>query len=668
MVGTAIGTFMSLTVQCARCHDHKFDPITQTDYYQLQAVFAGVDRADRPLFEKPEDQAKYENLKLQKGQLTRERIRIDHQIQEQAGPELEKWNARIESVRRKSNQKRDAQYGYHSGIAANSQIEKWVQLNFPEPVEVAGILVAPCSDDFNNIGDGFGFPPRYRIETSDTADFTKNVRILVDQTAGDQPNPGIKPLKFQFPEPVKSKYVRFTATKLATRSNDYIFAISEWRVLDSRGENQAGKATVEALDSIEAPPRWQKANLIDGLAPGLNLPHDGESPESLIEQKQQWLASRVNSELLKNADAIEKKLALTESDLKGMQPVGQVYAATVHQGSGAFTGTGASGGMPRTIFRLNRGDVSQPAEEVSPGAIASLRFADFSLKPEQSEEESARRAALALWLTHRDNPLLWRSIVNRVWHYHFGRGLVETPGDFGFMGGTPSHPELLDYLALVFRNGGGSLKSLHRLIVTSATYRQASRSAHDYSEKDSENVYLWRQNRRKLEAEAIRDSILAVSGKLNPKKGGPSFQDFVITHPEHSPHYEYDQADLKNPEIFRRSVYRFVVRSQPQPFMATLDCADPSIRVDRRNQSVSAAQALAQWNDSMILVMAGAFGHWMEEQPGDTNQKISSGFEKACGRVPDPQELRTLNSYQQEFGFAAVARLLFNLNEFSFVD
>src|SRR5262249_23741452 len=143
----------------------------------------------------------------------------------------------------------------------------------------------------------------------------------------------------------------------------------------------------------------------------------------------------------------------------------------------------------------------------------------FTLPANHAEGE--RRAALARWLTDERNPLTWRSIVNRVWLYHFGRGIVDTPNDFGKMGQLPTHPELLDWLAAEFRDGGQSLKRLHRLIVTSATYRQVSATNPDGSQIDAGNAYYWRQNRRRLEAEAVRDSVLAVSGKLNRQMGGP---------------------------------------------------------------------------------------------------------------------------------------------------
>lgn len=670
MVGTAVGSLLSLTVQCAQCHDHKFDPIAQADYYSLQAVFAGVDRAERPYFATGQEQERYENLHQSQLQLMRSVQKLDKLIQEQAGNELQKWDDRIASAQKALKEAKPAQFGYHSGIETNPFVEKWVQLNFLESVEITKILLAPCSDDFNQIGDGFGFPPRYKIEISDAADFSRNVTVIKDYTQRDQPNPGIQAQEFEFPDKIQAKYLRLTATKLAPRLNDFILAIAEVAVIDSSGKNIAKNATVSALDSIEAPPRWQKANLIDGISPKplATLPQSEESPEYLEQQKQEWLSRKVSPELLSQLAKQKDELRSVEVQLNSIPKSGFVFAATVHHGSGAFLGTGPSGGIPRQIFRLNRGDVNQPREEMQPGAIESLKFTDFQLQSSHSDDESARRAALAKWMTHSENPLLWRSIVNRVWQYHFGRGLVDTPGDFGHMGGKPSHPELLDYLAKTFRDGGGKLKSLNYLIATSATYRQQSKGNPVNAEKDSENVYLWRQNRRKLEAEAVRDSILAVAGRLDRTMGGPSFQDFVITHPEHSPHFEYDKADPNNPALHRRSIYRFIVRSQPQPFLTTMDCADPSIRVDKRNESVSAAQALAQWNDALVLSMSNDLGNWTEAQPGSVSKKVSAAFEKCLSRHPTPVELKALVSYSEQFGYSALGRLLMNLNEFSFVD
>ena len=233
---------------------------------------------------------------------------------------------------------------------------------------------------------------------------------------------------------------------------------------------------------------------------------------------------------------------------------------------------------------LRRGDVKNPGPEVGPGALDLIPGLPGAFDLPAGHAEGDRRAALAAWLTDPRNPLTWRSIVNRVWQYHFGRAIAATPNDFGRMGQPPTHPELLDWLATDFRDGGQSLKSLHRLIVTSAAYRQSSAGDPRAESIDAGNAYLWRMSRRKLEAEAVRDAALAVAGKLDRTLYGPPFRDFVVEHPEHSPHYEYHLHDPADPKAFRRSVYRFLARSKPSPFMTVLDCADPSMQVDKRNR------------------------------------------------------------------------------------
>jgi mono/diheme cytochrome c family protein len=363
-----------------------------------------------------------------------------------------------------------------------------------------------------------------------------------------------------------------------------------------------------------------------------------------------------------------KSLVRANRELSALPPPRLVYAGGIHNGSGAFRGTGPDGGRPRPIHVLPRGDVTRPGKAVEPGALSVLADLPgcFRLPPDHTEAD--RRAALARYLSDPKNALTWRSIVNRVWRYHFGRGIVESPNDFGRMGQLPTHPELLDWLAADFRDGGQSLKSPHRLLVTSAIYRQASSVGGDQAKIDAENAYYWRMNRRKLEAEAVRDAALAVAGRLDRKMGGPGFQDFVIEKPEHSPHYEYDKHDPDDPRSHRRSVYRFLVRSQQEPFMVAMDCADPSMRVDRRNESLSALQALALLNNDFMVTMAKHFAERLERSGGDLSAQVARGVAEALGRPPTADEKAALTEYARRHGLANLCRVLFNLNEFVFGD
>ncbi|QDU29393.1 Planctomycete cytochrome C [Anatilimnocola aggregata] len=676
MVSNAIGTFNSLTVGCAQCHNHKFDPIKQVDYYRLQAVFAAVDRAEKKYHSDPAVLAEYTALEQQQRELTATKKTLDAEVKRLAGAELVKLDQAIQAARQASTTGLAPEYGYHSQLHPKADAEKWFQLDLGSSREIASVACIGCYDNFNQIGAGFGFPVRYKIEVSNDPDFKKEVTVVVDHCEQDVLNPGTTPQVANFAAQT-ARYVRMTATKLALRQNDYMFAVAEFQVFDSAGTNVAKGAAVTALDSIEAPVRWRKANLVDGIYPGAkdaNL--SGKQLNELTRQRSELLAKVIDAELRAKLTAAETAAADITHQLSKLTAPNVVFAGTVHHGSGNFQGTGNTGGKPRKIFVLHRGDVKSPTEEVQPGALQSLPewSGDFRLPEGHSEGE--RRAALARWLSDRRNPLTWRSVVNRVWQYHLSRAIVDTPNDFGRMGQLPSHPELLDWLAVEFLDGGQSLKSLHRLIVTSSTYRQQSQPdenvltklKNDPRKTDAGNVYLWRMNRRKLEAEALRDAVLQVSGKLDPKMGGPSFQDFVIDQPAHSPHYEYHLHDPSDPKSHRRSIYRFIVRSQPQPFMTTLDCADPSMRVDKRNESISPLQALALLNNGFMVTMGQHFAARIEASTQEPAAQAELIVRLALSRHASDEERLLFADYIRAHGLANACRAALNLNEFAFVD
>src|SRR5262249_10419501 len=217
--------------------------------------------------------------------------------------------------------------------------------------------------------------------------------------------------------------------------------------------------------------------------------------------------------------------------------------------------------LPRPIHVLHRGDVEKKGTLVGPGALSAVPGLKAVFELANPNDEGQRRVALADWITDDRNVLTWRSIVNRVWHYHFGRGLVDTPNDFGRNGSRPTHPELLDWLAVEFRDGGGSFKKLHRLILLSAAYRQSCTHNAEHAKVDADNRLLWRMNRQRLDAEAVRDAVLAVSGKLDLHMGGPGFELFRYKD-DHSPVYDHSALDrIHDPKTYRRTVYRFAVRS-----------------------------------------------------------------------------------------------------------
>jgi hypothetical protein len=323
-------------------------------------------------------------------------------------------------------------------------------------------------------------------------------------------------------------------------------------------------------------------------------------------------------------------------------------------------------GQPRVIHMLKRGDINKPLAAASPGSLSCLAALPSRFEGDM-EKEGARRAALAQWLTHRDNALTWRSIVNRVWHHHFGRGLVETPNDFGKMGTTPSHPELLDWLAVWFRDDAkGSFKELHRLIVTSATYRQSSAQPHAV---DPDNRLLARMNRTRLDADQVRDAILQISGALDLRMGGPSDMQFDLQPGHHvTPKVDYTKFDVSGPKARRRSIYRFLFRTLPDPFMDALDCPAGDQLTPVRNASVTVQQALAMWNDAFVIHHAERFAQRLAKLTTTSSAQIQLACEFTLNRAATETELKDFQTYVDRHGLANFCRVLFNSNEFMFLN
>jgi hypothetical protein len=665
MVSSTIATFNSMTVHCAQCHDHKFDPISQEDYYSLQAVFAAIDRADKPYDADPVV-AKQRRVLQERLQDLEAKLKIaGDRIAKLAGPALAHVDQEIAAL--SMDPARRPEFGYHSALARDMEQTKWVQIDLGKKVVVERINYVGCHDDFANIGAGFGFPQRFKIELADDAEFRTHLMTILDHTDCDVVNPGTAPQTVRVGGKA-GQFIRFTATRLAPRQGDFMFALAELSVIDTTGTNVALGKPVSALDSIEAPPRWAKKNLVDGITPSAKTQSNTNELARLRAERQALVRRVIPQEVQQELEQAHRARQEMMKQIAELPAPHLVYAGTVYRGEGAFRGTGASNGRPRSVSILRRGDVTRPGKEVGPGALRAVSglSARFNLPVHHGEGD--RRAALARWLTHPNNVLTWRSIVNRVWNYHMGRGLANSLNDFGKMGQEPTHPELLDWLACEFLENGQSLKHLHRQIVLSACYRQSSADNPALARLDSGNQYYWRANRRKLEAEAVRDSILWVSGKLNLQMGGPSFQDFVIERPEHSPHYLYHLHEPDNPRSQRRSVYRFVVRSQQQPFLSVLDGADPSISVDRRSQTITPQQALALLNNPLTVVMARHFASRVADREHDPAAQVRLAFGLALGRPPNTQEQQILTEHARVYGLASMCRVLFNLSEFIFVD
>jgi hypothetical protein len=343
----------------------------------------------------------------------------------------------------------------------------------------------------------------------------------------------------------------------------------------------------------------------------------------------------------------------------------------VYAGASDFKPDGSfrPAGKPRVVHVLKRGNISKPGAVARPGALACVSGLTSRFRLPDPEDEGSRRAALARWISDRRNPLPWRSIVNRVWQHHFGRGIVDTPSDFGRHGSQPTHPELLDWLAAGFRDQGGSLKQLHRLLVTSAVYRQASRHDPRAAAIDADNRLLWRMNRRRLDAESLHDAVLLAAGKLDRTMGGPSVQQFLMKPGVHvTPVVDYLHFEVDQPGNHRRSVYRFVFRTLPDPFMEALDCPDASQLTPVRSMSVSALQALALLHNRFMVCMSGHLARRAEQAGTDRTAQVRAVYRLSLGREPTPREVEAVGAYAERHGLANACRMILNCNEFLFVN
>lgn len=664
MVTNTLNTFCSVTIQCAQCHDHKFDPFTQAHYYGLQAVFAAVDRADRPYDLDPEVERRKHDLLEQSRQAREQLAALEAEIKAAGGDQLTALTAKVAELMAASQpREKDPRFGYHSAISPVRDDQKWVEVDLGSVLSIDRIVLRPCHDDFAGIGAGFGFPVRYLVQCRTQADGPWTT--LSDRQSADVPNPGLLPVEITA-SGESARYVRVTATKLAERQHDFIFSLAELDVLDENGRSLSRNRPVSAKDSIEAPVRWGKANLTDGIFAAFSDEAKARELAAVTRDRDALLQRIETPERLARRQQLTTRIADADKALAALPAGRLVYAAATHfSPQGNFQPTT---GIPRAVSVLPRGNLKTPGEPARPSVLPVIPGLDAVLELPEDHTEADRRRALALWLTHPENPLTWRSIVNRIWQHHFGSGLAATPNDFGRMGRPPSHPELLDWLAVEFRDGGQSLKSLHRLIVTSAVYRRSSQEDERNAAVDQSNQFLWRMNRRRLEAEEIRDATLTVAGRMNPQMGGPGYYLFRLEKPEHSPHYEYHKFDPADPTSHRRSIYRFIVRSQPDPYMTTLDCADSSQSTPKREETVTALQALSLLNNRFNLTMATAFAERLRKDAADIPSQVTRGFELVTGRAPDEAESAELRSYAVQYGLDNTCRILLNLNEFMYLD
>jgi mono/diheme cytochrome c family protein len=592
-------TFLGLSVGCARCHNHKFDPITARDYYAMQAFFSGVHYSDRP-FHSPEGVAA-----------------------KAKAAEAQKEIAALVIKRR--NSQPIAQSGEaRPPITAKINIDRFApvrakQLRFT--VEETGNL-EPCIDElevFNSAGVNValataGAQPSASGQTI-VAD-RHDLRFLNDGKYGNSRSwlgneKGRGWVAVEFPEEQSIETVVWSR--------------------DRNGKAADRLTTRYIVEVADASGQWRRVADSSDRAP---------ADTAKTAQKTAPTAAQ------KEFDRISGMIRNTEAYIQALAAAQRVFA-------GSF-------GAPEVIRVLSRGNPEQPKEEVGPAVPAV--FGGPQLGGELKEQE--RRLALANWIADPKNPMTARVMVNRIWQWHFGTGIVDTPSDFGLMGTKPSHPELLDWLAGEFVRGGWSMKKLHKLIVLSSTYRQSSRHNAAGAAKDAEARLLWRFPPRRIEAENLRDTLLAVNGQLNLEMFGSGFNLFD----RRGGLSGFKPVEVFNPKGLKRMIYAHKVRREPDAVFGAFDCPDAGLSTSRRRESTTPIQALNLLNSRFALDMAAALAARLKKDVGDEPaRQVSQAYELALGRPALPAEMADAVPVVEKHGAAAFCRALLNSNEFLFL-
>jgi len=416
---------------------------------------------------------------------------------------------------------------------------------------------------------------------------------------------------------------------------------------------EATREVREKMEAMEAPKRRAlEKDYFEKYPPEIQAAwNKPEAERTAFERQMVWKAKQYldpkSHEYVGGTDAVAGRFKLAEKkQWQDLQKQLDEYAA-LHPGplpvGSAMMDLGAE--APATRL-LTRGFYDKPTEAVEPGLLQIVYGKTATAASAPSATTTGRRSALAQALTDPQNPFTARVMVNRVWQYHFGRGLVGTSSDFGPKGERPTPPELLDWLAAEFMASGWSLKKLHRLILTSATYQQSSAWREGPAKADPQNKLLWRYPRHRLEGEAIRDSALAVAGLLNPKMGGPSiFPDLPTGMPAPRGGWKLTE-DVQ--ERNRRSIYVFVRRNTRYPMFDSFDMPDPHESCPRRNVTTSPLQALTLLNSRLTLAWAQQFaGRVVDAAGSDLNRQVEAAYRLAYGRLPDKTELRMAREFFQ---------------------
>ncbi len=596
MLTTTFQSFQGMTVNCARCHDHKFDPIPQKDYYRIAAAFRGVTFGERDISteqQRKDREALMAPLRKEQGRIRKDLGGIEDE------PRTRLLLARIEA----------AELPRGAG-SKHIQTNPVFNRNKFTPVRASRFRFVVTSQQGN-------VPPKV-----DRMELLPVGKVLENWT-------GAKPATDDAPQTLEIAL-------------DAVASVDEirWSTDRLRGSKD-GSVRVYRFEYLNDAGEWKMA--------GEMLDHEVPAEIAMVAVGDDELDRALAPEARTRRRELAAALKDVQARIDAVPPLETVHAAKLE-------------GEMLAEHILDRGSVAAPREPVSPGGLSSIRQLAADLP---TGKDSERRVALADWLTDPRNPLTARVIVNRVWYQHFGNGIVNTPSDFGFNGDRPSHPELLDWLAVEFMEHGWSIKWLQRQILSSRTFQQSSRMNAKAHAVDASNRLLWRMPPRRMDAESLRDSILAVAGTLNVERGGPSF---LLQKKETGGSYLYRALDNDGPPVWRRSVYKFVARGGERVFMDSFDCPDPAVATPQRSSSNTPVQALTLLNNRFVLRQSGMLAKRLERDAGTSREaQVMRAHQLLFGRDATTRERDLGMKFAEEHGLDLYCRALLNSNEFVYV-
>jgi hypothetical protein len=639
-VATTGASWLGLTIQCAQCHTHKYDPITQREYYQ---IFAFLDNADEPEIELPDPEVAARREAIEARALAMEAAlpsRYPAEGPESLGARMEAWEKAIHPVRWtvtppvKVVSRKNATMTVRpdgsvlvSGDKPNNDV---YEVDLETDLKATAIRLEVLPDPSLPEG-GPGRAPLFSV-----GDF-----LLTEVEATARPAGSVEP-----PRPLK--FARATED-FAPKGRSAALAVdgvpdTGWSIAGGVGKPHA--AVFELAEDLGGGPTEIRLTLrqefihqttigrfrlsVADARPAAASGAPAEIEEILLVEPSDRSPEQVRA-LTSHYLAIAPELAEARKPIDELRASKPRFATTMVMRE-------RDAEHARTTRIHKRGEFLQPGEPVEPGVPAILH-------PLPSDAP-ANRLTFARWLVAPENPLVGRVVMNQLWQAHFGRGLVTTPDDFGMQGEKPTHPELLDWLATEFPRRGWSMKAMHRLIVTSATYRQDSRATAEQTARDPENELLARGPRFRVGAETIRDVALTAAGLLDDRLGGPSVKP---PQPDGATTLAYGQ-EAWTPSVgadrYRRGLYTFIKRTAPFAAFATMDAPSPEVTCTRRERSNTPLQALTMLNDVIFVEAARALGRRIVREAATPEERVDRGFLLVLGRPPRDDERARVLAYR----------------------